>query len=80
MVALYQHLRSIELSHILATVVAGVEADAAHFKAFPARETLWHCICSSAVFHDFTGYADLFIKPTIELGTSVHTTELKRKG
>ena len=40
------HLRSIKLSHILATVVAGVEANAAHFKAFPARETLWHCIHS----------------------------------
>ena len=40
------HLRSIELLHILATVVAGVDADAAHFKAFPAKETLWHCIHS----------------------------------
>jgi len=43
----------------------GVEANAAHFKAFPAREVLWHCICSSALYPEFlkqliVGYTDLY--------------------
>jgi len=64
-VALSRCLLSIEHSDILTTVVAGVEADAAHFKAFPAREVLWHCIRSSAHFPDFlkqliVSYTDLY--------------------
>ena len=64
-VALCRRLLSIERSDILTTVVAGVEADAAHFKAFPAREVLWHCIHSSALYPDFLkqlimGYTDLY--------------------
>lgn len=46
---LSQRLRSIKPLDILATVVAGVETDAAHFKALFTRETLWHCIRSSIV-------------------------------
>ena len=47
------NLKSINPLDILADVVVGVEADAVHFKTFPAREMLWHCICSSVVFPDF---------------------------
>ena len=64
-VALCRRLSSIKSSDILETVVAGVEADTPHFKAFPDRETLWKCICSSALFPDFlkqliVGYTDLY--------------------
>ena len=57
-IALCRRLKSIKPLDILADVVVGVEADA-------ARETLWHCICSSVVFPDFlkqliVGYADLY--------------------
>ena len=64
-VALCRRLLSIERSDILTTVVAGVEADAAHFKAFPTREVLWHSIRSSALYPDFLKqlimvYTDLY--------------------
>jgi len=64
-VALCRRLLSIERLDILTTLAAGVEADAAHFKAFPAREVLWHCIHSSALYPDFLkqlimGYTDLY--------------------
>ena len=52
-VELHQRLLSIEPLEVLRTVVAGVEADAAHFKVFPVREMLWHCVRSSALFPDF---------------------------
>ena len=66
-VVLCRRLLSIKSSDILETVVAGVEADTPHFKAFPDRETLWKCIRSSALSPDFlkqliVGYTEIMPK------------------